>query len=249
MENASRALVMAGSVLIALMIIGALLLMFNNLSSYQNTGAESTRESQIVEFNQQYETYNRPNVKGIELYSLLNQAVDYNKRKSIEGTGSNEGQYLAYQPITINFSLTEGGGRSKFSQDGTSRLLKRDKYEQSSIKNEFDGEISETVKDLENKYGKDSITNLTTSLTKIFIDSNDARAKQDAVGTFNKISKKIQAASWDDLKEDKMIRNEVYTYYEYVQFKRARFDCYNVEYNSKTGRVVKMEFRFTGKFQ
>ncbi len=33
MENASKALIMAGSVLIALLIIGALILMFNNLSN------------------------------------------------------------------------------------------------------------------------------------------------------------------------------------------------------------------------
>ena len=36
MENATRALTMAGGILIALLIIGALLLAFNNLSSYQN---------------------------------------------------------------------------------------------------------------------------------------------------------------------------------------------------------------------
>ena len=34
MENASKALIMAGSILIGLMVIGALLLMFNSLSSY-----------------------------------------------------------------------------------------------------------------------------------------------------------------------------------------------------------------------
>ena len=40
MENASKALIMAGSVLIALMIIGALLLMFNSISNYQQTDTE-----------------------------------------------------------------------------------------------------------------------------------------------------------------------------------------------------------------
>ena len=53
MENASKALLMAAGVLIALIIIGALLLMFNNLSNYQETNTQNTRESQIVEFNKQ----------------------------------------------------------------------------------------------------------------------------------------------------------------------------------------------------
>lgn len=72
MENATKALVMAGSILIALLIIGALLLMFNNLSSYQNTNQQNIKDAQIVEFNNQFTTYIRDDVKGNELYSLLN---------------------------------------------------------------------------------------------------------------------------------------------------------------------------------
>ena len=81
MENATKALIMAGSVLIALMIIGALILMFNSLTSYQKVGESNTKEAQIVEFNNQYETFNRKNVRGSDLYSLLNRGVDYNRRK------------------------------------------------------------------------------------------------------------------------------------------------------------------------
>ena len=64
MENASKALIMAGGVLIALMILGALLLMFNNLSSYQNTNTQTTEEAQVIAFNNQFETYNRNGVRG-----------------------------------------------------------------------------------------------------------------------------------------------------------------------------------------
>ena len=41
----------------------------------------------------------------------------------------------------------------------------------------------------------------------------------------------------------------VYTYYEYVQFKRAKFDCVETKYNGQTGRIIKMTFKFTGKFE
>ena len=105
MENATKALIIAGSVLIALMVIGALLLMFNNLSSYQETNVQGTREAQILEFNNQYETYNRKDVRGSDLYSLLNRAIDYNRRKSTAGTGNDQGQYLAYEPMTIEFTI------------------------------------------------------------------------------------------------------------------------------------------------
>ena len=140
MENASKALVMAGSVLIALLIIGALLLMFNNLSSYQGGGTQEIKEAQVIEFNNQFETFNRNKVRGSDLYSLLNKVVDYNRRKSTKGMGqTDEGQTLAYQPITVKFSFQ--GKNNLFSADGTVRLIKRDNYEQSDTKNEFEIEL------------------------------------------------------------------------------------------------------------
>ena len=45
------------------------------------------------------------------------------------------------------------------------------------------------------------------------------------------------------------LKDNVYKYYEYVQFKRARFDCSDVEYDDKTGRIISMTFVFTGKFE
>ena len=85
MENASKALVMAGSILIGLLVLGALILLFNNLSSYQNADIQNTRQAQVVEFNNEFTTYIREDVRGNELYSLLNRIIDYNKRKTLEG--------------------------------------------------------------------------------------------------------------------------------------------------------------------
>ena len=80
MENASKALIMAGSVLIALLVVGALVLMFSNLTSYQNSNEKANKDEQITKFNQEYSTYNRKDVRGNELYSLINRVVDYNSR-------------------------------------------------------------------------------------------------------------------------------------------------------------------------
>ena len=90
MENATKALLMAGSVLIALVILGALGLMFNNLTTYQQTNVQTERETQVVDFNNQYASYNRNDVRGTDMWSLLNRVVDYNRRKSSAGTGSND---------------------------------------------------------------------------------------------------------------------------------------------------------------
>ncbi len=261
MENASKALIMAAGVLVSLIIVGALVLTYNNLSSYQKVGQQNTKEAQVVEFNNQYETFNRNNVRGSDLYSLLNRVVDYNRRKSTKGTGDDKGQYLAYEPMTITFDLN--GKLSEFYVNETAtsvdHIIKTDKYIQSGTKNDFENGIHQKVKDLETEYGADSLTNLTTGMTKIFITSSEAsneKKKQEAIANFNSASKKMHINDWNQIKEGSKIRKDVYCYYEYVQFKRARFNCEgnsinatNVKYNEKTGRIVEMNFKFTGKFE
>ena len=242
MENASRALIMAGSVLIALMIIGALLLMFNNLSNYQQTNIETEAQAQVVRFNNGYTTYNRKNVRGSDLYSLLNKVIDYNRRQSSAGTGwSDQGQELQYEPMTIKFSITP----SDLRFDNTNRLFTGSgNYEISGSTNTFENSIKTKIDDLENEYGQETLVALTSNVTKVLPDVEAV----DTVEQFNKISRKVTITSWDQIKPGSQIRNDVYTYYEYIQFKRAYFDCESVEYNQETGRIVEMVFKFTGKF-
>lgn len=102
MENASRALVMAGGILIALIILGALLLMFNNLSSYQNSNDASTKSSQIAEFNNQFEPYNKNNLTLMELKSVYNK-IQSNNTRNPEYT-INQNISIIYAYISNDFS-------------------------------------------------------------------------------------------------------------------------------------------------
>ncbi len=247
MENASKALIMAGSVLIALMVIAALVLMFRNITAYQETSTRSTRSTQISEFNSEYETYDRTNVRGSDLYSLLNKVIDYNRRQSTEGTeGSDAGSEIGYEPMSITFTIS----RTELTADGTIRLFtgNSDTYTVSGDTNTFESSIKSTIDDLEDTYGQSSLTNLTTNLTSIFIDSSDTQEQQTAVSKFNSASKKVSVSSYSEIKSGSTIRNDVYKYYEYVQFKRAYFNCTSTEYNESTGRIISMVFEFTGKF-
>ena len=247
MENASKALIMAGSVLIALMIIGALILTFSNLTAYQETNTRTTRSTQMAEFNSQYETYNRKDVRGSDLYSLLNKAIDYNRRESTAGTNwADKGQEIAYEPMVIEFTINKS---ELVAPDGASRLFTTNTYTVSGKSNDFGNKVKDEIDDLEGEYGQSSLTNLTTNLTKIFIDdSSTSQKKKEAVQNFNSASKKKTVSDFKEIKENSQIRNDVYKYYEYIQFKRAHFDCEKVEYNNQTGRITKMEFKFNGKF-
>lgn len=150
MENASKALVMAGGVLIALMIIGALLLMFNNISNYQRANVENTKDSQVVEFNNQFSTYNRDDVRGSDLYTLLNRAVDYNTRQTTSSTTSKDAkEKIAFAPVTINVDLNHvlESTNNPFSADGDKKLLIKDnEYKASAEENSFKKKIMRNSK-------------------------------------------------------------------------------------------------------
>lgn len=81
MENASKALIIAGSVLVSLMIIALLVFFFNNISELQSINQNDDELKAISEFNKQYDVYER-DIYGSELLSLVNKILDYNKRES-----------------------------------------------------------------------------------------------------------------------------------------------------------------------
>ena len=100
MENASKALIMAGGMLIAMLIVGLLVWGYNNISDYQRTNAETEELEDIREFNLKLEAYNRGSVRGYQMISLANLARDYNSKYS-EDDG--------YYPVEIIAGIQEGG--------------------------------------------------------------------------------------------------------------------------------------------
>lgn len=254
MENASKALVMAAGILLGLMILGALILLFNNLSSYQQSNQQIELESQIVEFNNQFTTYARKDVRGNELYSLLNRVIDYNKRKTLEG--NSEATQIGYQPMSIKFSLKSPDGKDQKSltMDGVVRFFQNNKNEYiiDKANNTFEDYINDQIKKLTkgNSGSSDDLTEnelnqLTTGMTKIFLESNASNSnKKVAENAFKTITgKDITYEQIQNYKE------RVYAYYEFVQFKRAHFDCIESNYDSDTGRILYLEFQFNGKIE
>ena len=55
MENASKALLMAGGILITLIIISAFVLMFNQIGDYEKAQSSNEKELQLAKFNLDFE--------------------------------------------------------------------------------------------------------------------------------------------------------------------------------------------------
>ena len=78
MENATKALLMAGGILLALLVVGALLMLFNNLSIHQDQNDASKKIAQIAEFNNQFEPYNKDDLTLMDLKSIYNKIESNN---------------------------------------------------------------------------------------------------------------------------------------------------------------------------
>ena len=222
MENASKALLMAAGVLIALIIIGALLLMFNNLSNYQETNTQNTRESQIIEFNKQFETYDRNDVRGNELMSLANKVIDYNERKT--GDTSDE----KYAKMTI---LVENIKPSDFLYSSSDSAFILKEYNQNQLKT-----LLKDIQKLEESYGREYISKLNSNISNI-VGSSDTEGAKKAQEILPKDLNKYSGGF-------QRIKSVLPQYYQYAQFKKAYFNCIGRGYNNNTGRIISMKFEF-----
>lgn len=80
MENASKALLIAGGILIAVLIIALLVYSFGSMSNYFS-GEETKQEAeQLAAFNKQYEAYQRKLLRGTDVVSVINKVLDNNKK-------------------------------------------------------------------------------------------------------------------------------------------------------------------------
>lgn len=85
MENASKALIIAGGMLLAMLIVGLLTWGYSNIRNYRQTKVEAERIQEVVASNKRFEAYNRGNVRGYQLISLANLANDINQKYEDEG--------------------------------------------------------------------------------------------------------------------------------------------------------------------
>ena len=131
MENASKALIMAGSVLVSLIIISLLVGFFHQMQNLQQTELSTEQVQQAAEFNKPYTAYER-DVYGSELLSIANKVKDYNKRQA---------EIEDYTKIELVVTI---------SNDIDDNLLKKGTYTSEQIVNKIK-EIEDEIKKLEGK--------------------------------------------------------------------------------------------------
>ena len=208
MENASRALIMAGGVLLVMLIVALLLFSRGRIEEFYSKDDKLIDIEDISKFNLQFTNYEKRDVYGYEIISLANKVADYNMRFSNVANAQNDEKYT---PITMTVSLdgkseklsvgdvidekgnnlTAGFGRNFF---GSYNVM-----EQSTVRNDITAIIKEATK-IETFY-RDSTTasKLAKSINTLILSKEQLeynykyrempyiQSKTNAIMTYNRI--------------------------------------------------------------
>lgn len=115
MENASKALLMAGTILISLIVISAFVFAYRDLTSVKRQEAENQKVEEIAEFNKSFESYEK-DLNGTQIFSLINKINDYNEKYV---TRMNEG----YEEITLDIKNGKSIDDYKKLQDDVTKMM------------------------------------------------------------------------------------------------------------------------------
>ena len=249
MENASKALIMAGGMLLAILIISLLVYAWSLFSKYQSSKDSLSDIEDTAKFNEQFSNYDRDDVQGYELISLVNKIIDYNYRKSNDAEAKSNDKY---SPIIITISFGNANNRMELCpESGTNnKLFTQDKYEQSSrtTRNPFK-DIIDIAIGLENRWGgSDDATKIAKGYNAIFKNPSTDADKINAVKKFNYSSSNkkynMNVQGYEDMTSNE--KDGAFEYYEYMQFKKSVFksDSSKIVYDNVTGRITQMVFNF-----
>ena len=227
MENASKALIMAGSVLLAMLIIGALVFTISTISSMHQTEDSMEDAEKLAEFNRQIQTFNKQTIYGSELISLSNLIDDYNFRQA---------DLKGYEPIKFEVITTTS----------------RDIITPATYTNYKSGtkKISTVFNTLEEKVNKAKTEYITIEYRGNKISETSQRLSGMRDAELEELVKRLTkgfSVSEDDiqnLKNDLREKGNTYTIFnsELVNFKSSKFERISFEYDQGIGRVISVKF-------
>ena len=126
MENASKALIMVAGMLIAILIISLLLFVWSRVSELKDANSSLIEIENTAKFNEQFTNYDRDDVQGYELLSLLNKIIDYNERTSNDK--SQDGNDKKYPSISISIDMSKEEYLNNLRFDNVRRLFETRVY-------------------------------------------------------------------------------------------------------------------------
>ena len=129
MENASKALIIAGAILLAILIISLGIMIYNQASGVVNNN--SMTEVEVTTFNQKFEQYLGDKVRGANVNSLIN-AVNTNNMSTDDTS-----KQVTLKNGTAEITKTSGGQYERKMQTGATYAVTVTKYTKGGLVSEI----------------------------------------------------------------------------------------------------------------
>ena len=214
MENASKALIIAGNVLISLLVITVFVFGFTNLREYMSSKQDLEYIEQATDFNKQFDEYNRKGIYGSEFFTLVNLVENYNK-KYLQSDG--------YTKLDIQVTFKKSADVVPFDINGTKIIKKDQTYNAEGISKILD-DLEDGIKDSGNiVVGRYKVKDLAGKRTNelLVLLNNDQTLVDNCVSLCNTYSEYKSALS---------------------TLKGYTFDVKKFSYDRTNGRLYLMEF-------
>lgn len=164
MENASKALMIAGGVILAMLIIAVLVFAWGQFSEYFERDKDLSEINDVTEFNLLFTNYDRDDVRGYDILSLANKVADYNFRFSnytaVDENDRNARNNLNYSPIIMKVNMNGKASELWYESEDestTQHIFQNTVYEQSSTRNTITNIITQMT-GIEQFYGNPDTT-------------------------------------------------------------------------------------------
>lgn len=240
MENASKALLLAGSVLMAVIVIAALVYMFGQLSNAQQTKADVDELSKITEYGKRFEQFNKT-IHGAELLSLANLQSDYNATQS-EESGYTEIQirvkldYNISDEQTTYFRAGNTYDIQEFSEKITKYSSNNSSVENLIIKYEEQTDSrGKTIQDYAQMSYREIAIEYFPDIDFTSSDDTDYDVGELLAGRMGNVSTSQSRKLMKDIEKYKSLKSL------YTEFKNKSFKCKDVGYDIN-GRINSMYF-------
>lgn len=233
MENASKALIMAGSIFIAVLVIGLVGFTYNQLSNTKQTESDVEKSIKANDYSKAFEQFNKT-IYGSELLSLGNLQLDYNFRQA---------DLKGYNSININVQIKRevAENRKTYISTGIKDLsdvrngisiLEEDVEYYENDNNGYNNEKERNKRSV--KYYAQLSNRQIATLFEIQYSSGETDYE---IG--DRLSNEIENPKTSRLIKDIELYKNLKT--SYTEFKNTSFTCKNIQYNA-IGRIGSMFF-------
>lgn len=218
MENAVKALEIAGSVLMAVLILSCIVFGYSKVREFKQEEEKEERILQASDFNKDFDAYDRDNLYGTDMFSISNKIETYNKKENLD-------ERKQYAKINLNIKVN--------NQIKNAQYFNKSNYNENQLNDAYKKLSDEINKANKKHFGK------SVSYWKNYGTGGTLEKKLlQALGKdkYNASTSEINQLKIEIEKYDKLIN-------EQEDMARKRFECIKIEYDNNTGRIIRLEFQ------